>query len=110
MIATEIKKLYYNISEVAKKFDISESTLRHWEREFSQLKPKRTSAGDRKYTEKDLATIEKIIGLRREHTVEGAKKILQNKQSKNIENEIVIQKLQEVKAFLLQLKNSLGGS
>lgn len=34
-------KLYYSISEVAKKFGINESTLRFWEKEFPQLTPKR---------------------------------------------------------------------
>lgn len=33
-------KLYYNIGEVAKMFGVNESTLRYWEQEFPQIKPK----------------------------------------------------------------------
>ena len=40
-------KLYYSISEVARMFDVNESLLRFWEKEFPQLRPKK---GDRKST------------------------------------------------------------
>ena len=33
-------KLYYSISEVAQMFDVNESLLRFWEKEFPQLSPK----------------------------------------------------------------------
>ena len=32
-------KLYYSISEVARMFDVNESLLRFWEKEFPQLRP-----------------------------------------------------------------------
>lgn len=32
-------KLYYSISEVAAMFDVNESLLRFWEKEFPQLNP-----------------------------------------------------------------------
>ena len=44
-------KLYYSIGEVAKMFDINESTLRYWESEFPHLKPKTNSKNVRQYTE-----------------------------------------------------------
>ena len=36
-------KLYYSISEVAQMFDVNESLLRFWEKEFPQLSPKKGS-------------------------------------------------------------------
>ena len=39
-------KLYYSISEVARMFDVNESLLRFWEKEFPQLRPKKGRAGD----------------------------------------------------------------
>ena len=33
-------KLYYSISEVAKMFDVNESLLRYWEKEFPMISPK----------------------------------------------------------------------
>ena len=32
-------KLYYNISEVAKMFDVKETLLRYWETVFPQISP-----------------------------------------------------------------------
>ena len=36
-------KLFYTIQEVAEMLDLPASTLRYWEKEFSVLKPQRTS-------------------------------------------------------------------
>ena len=32
-------KLYYSISEVARMFDVNESLLRYWEKEFPMIAP-----------------------------------------------------------------------
>ena len=42
-------KLYYSISEVAAMFDVNESLLRFWEKEFPQLNPKKGGRGIRQY-------------------------------------------------------------
>lgn len=34
-------KMYYSIGEVAKMFDVNESLLRYWEKEFPIISPKR---------------------------------------------------------------------
>ena len=34
-------KLYYSIGEVAKMFDVNESLLRYWEKEFPIISPKK---------------------------------------------------------------------
>jgi DNA-binding transcriptional MerR regulator len=41
MIPSELTKNYYSIGEVAKMFDLNTSALRFWEKEFSELKPKK---------------------------------------------------------------------
>ena len=50
-------KLYYSISEVAQMFDVNESLLRFWEKEFPQLSPKKGSRGAVSYTHLTLPTI-----------------------------------------------------
>ena len=35
------EKLYYNIGEVSKAFNVNSSLLRFWEKEFEELKPKK---------------------------------------------------------------------
>lgn len=104
-----ISKLYYSIKEVSEQFGVSESTLRAWEKEFPNLKPKRSSSGDRKYTEKDIKEVRLIVSVRKERklTVEGAKNYIQAKEHKKEENEDLIQKLNKVKGFLTDLRNAL---
>ena len=68
-------KLYYSISEVAKKTSIKPYVLRFWEKEFSHLKPKKNRAGNRSYQQKDIDLINQIKHLLYEegYTIEGAK-------------------------------------
>ncbi len=104
-----ISKLYYSIKEVSEMFNVSESSLRAWERDFPNLKPKRNSSGDRKYTEKDIKEVRLIVSVRKEKklTVEGAKNYIQAKEHKKGENEDLIIKLNKVKNFLVDFRNSL---
>lgn len=76
-----IKKLYYSISEVSRITGIEQYVLRYWESEFECLKPQKNRAGNRIYTNKDIQLILKITSLLREkkYTIEGARKILENK-------------------------------
>ena len=59
-------KLYYSISEVAEMFDVNESLLRFWEKEFPQIKPRKTSGGTRQYRKEDIETIKLIYHLVKE--------------------------------------------
>ena len=45
----ELKK-YYGIAEVAEKFNVAESLLRYWEKEFPNIKPRKSGRGVRQYT------------------------------------------------------------
>jgi DNA-binding transcriptional MerR regulator len=108
-ISNTIQKLYYSIKEVSEKFSVSESALRSWERDFPNLKPKRSSSGDRKYTEKDIKEIALIVRVRKEKklTVEGTKNYIQAKEHKKAENEDLIKSLTKVKDFLIEIRNTL---
>ena len=55
--------LYYTIKEVAAMFDVKESLLRFWEKEFPHLKPQTTGNKVRQYTEKDIEQIRLIHNL-----------------------------------------------
>lgn len=79
-------KLYYSIGEVAKMFDINESTLRYWESEFPHLKPKTNSKNVRQYTEKDIEQIKVIYNLVkvRGFKLAAARKML-NENRKNVD-------------------------
>lgn len=76
----QIKKLYYSISEVGKLVDEEHYVLRYWETEFEQLHPQKNRAGNRIYTQKDIAVIKMIKSLLREkrYTIDGAKSIMKD--------------------------------
>lgn len=73
-----IDRLYYSITEVSKLLSEEQHVLRYWEREFSQLKPQKNRAGNRVYSEKDIAVLQVIRRLLRDerYTVAGAKEYL----------------------------------
>ena len=105
-----LTKRYYSISEVAQMFDMNISKLRFWEEQFPTLEPKRDRSGDRKYTQDDIRLLQEIVELVDDqgHTIEGARKALENKKKKKNANQEVIDKLDEIKSFLEFLRSSLN--
>jgi DNA-binding transcriptional MerR regulator len=103
------EKQYYAISEVAAMFHVNVSLLRFWENEFDILKPKKNKKGDRFFRPEDVKNLELIHHLlrRQKYTIEGAKDYLKKNKSKAIQNFQMIQSLQKIRAFLLELKAEL---
>ncbi len=93
-----MKKMFYVIKEVSDLLDESESTLRFWEGEFKELRPRRSSGGKRLYSEDDIKLLKKIKYLLREKklSIEGANEQLRGK----TEELDLIGKLEEVKRIL----------
>lgn len=75
-----MQKLYYSISEVSELLKEEQHILRYWEKEFKSLKPKKNSAGNRKYNKKDLDLLKRIKQLIREDkiTLTAAKDVIDN--------------------------------
>lgn len=99
-----IRKLYYSISEVATATDLEPHVLRYWETEFEQLRPKKNRAGNRVYTDADIATLNRIKRLLKEdkYTIEGARQILSKLE--NPDEDFVLEgSLRELRAFLANL-------
>lgn len=103
------QKLYYSIGEVAKAFDVNQSLIRFWDKEFDILKPKKNAKGNRMFTPEDIKNLKLIFHLVKERgfTLEGAKTHLKENQKKTLDKFEIITKLETVKAELLALKNSL---
>lgn len=102
-------KQYYTIGQVADMFHVNHSLLRMWSKEFSQFLQTRTNKkGDRYYRPEDVKTLYLIHHLvrQRKFTMQGAKDYL--KKNKNADDRFVlIQSLQKIKGFLLEIKASL---
>lgn len=73
-----VDKLYHSIGEVAERLGVNTSLIRYWEKEFGTLRPRRNGKGDRLYTMKDIAQLERIHHLVKEKgfTLNGAKEML----------------------------------
>ncbi len=82
---------YKTISEVVKILDLKSKksksipthTLRYWEKEFKQIKPKILNGNRRYYDDKNIKIIEKIHFLLKDQgmTINGVKKILNEKKT-----------------------------
>ena len=102
-------KIYYSIGEVAKMFSVNASLIRFWEKEFDIIKPKKNKKGNRLFTKKDIANFHVIFHLVKEkgYTLDGAKKKLKGSKDTTIKNAEIVQSLQKIKSFLLELKEEL---
>lgn len=108
----ETGKRYYAIGEVAEKFSVTTSLLRHWETEFPALQPKKNKKGDRRYTERDIETVRTIYQLVKEkgYTLHGARESIKAKANQPPDKATLIESLEDLKAFLVQLRDKLTGS
>ena len=102
------QKQYYSIGVVAAMFRENQSLIRYWETEFDILQPKKNGKGDRFFRPVDIKNLVLIYDLlrRRKFTIEGAKDYLKGNR-KAEEKFAMIQSLEKIKGFLLELKASL---
>ena len=103
------EKLYYTIGEVASMFNVNTSLIRYWEKEFDIIKPQKNKKGNRLFTRKDIDNFHQIYNLVKErgYTLQGAKdklKLSQKELSREIE---VVQTLQKIQNFLLEVRKEL---
>jgi DNA-binding transcriptional MerR regulator len=93
---------------VAAMFHENQSLIRYWETEFDILQPRKNRKGDRFFRPVDVKNLVMIYDLlrRRKFTIEGAKDYL--KRNKNADEKFaMIQSLERIKTFFLELKASL---
>lgn len=106
-------KLYYSISEVAQKFNVTETLLRFWEKEFPNIKPQKASRGIRQYTKADIEQVRLVYHLVKERgmTLQGARDMIRrdkggNSINRNVE---VIERLKSIRTELQAISRDLNG-
>ncbi len=74
------EKLYFRIGEVARLCRLPAYVLRFWETEFPQLKPVKSSTGQRMYRKRDVESVVRIKRLLYEegYTIAGARQQLRD--------------------------------
>jgi DNA-binding transcriptional MerR regulator len=104
-----VEKLYYTIGEVADLFGVNTSLIRFWEKEFDVLKPKKNAKGNRLFTADDVENLKVIYHLVKErgYTLQGAREKLKDNKEDVVENVAIIEKLQHIRSFLMEVKKNL---
>ena len=76
--------MYYTMGEVSAMFDVNQSLLRFYEKEFDILQPKKNKKGNRYFTPEDIENLKIIFHLIRDkgYTINGAREHLK----KNMES------------------------
>ena len=103
------EKMYYAIGEVADMFHVNASLLRHWEDEFDTIHPKKSDRGERKYTKEDIDAVKLVYHLVKErgYKLKAAQKVIKDKKKETQDQMEMIDSLQDVKSFLLDLTKKL---
>ena len=119
---SKLESAYKTIGEVAeiiglksKRSDTSAThTIRYWEKEFKQIKPKILNGNRRYYDKKNIDLIKKVHFLLKDQgmTIKGVKKILDNDDTlkldenlnKSISSDILKNKLKKISNIINDLK------
>lgn len=102
-------KLYYSISEVARMFDVNESLLRYWEKEFPMIAPKKAGGNIRQYRKEDIENIRLVYHLVKEKgmTLAGAKQRLKQNRESAASSAEIMERLKRVREELVSMRKEL---
>ncbi|GAA4912846.1 MerR family transcriptional regulator [Mucilaginibacter defluvii] len=105
----EISKMYYTMGEVSAMFDVNQSLLRFYEKEFDILQPKKNKKGNRYFTNEDIENLKIIFHLIRDkgYTINGAKEHMRNNMGESKDQQRVLNALENLKKFLLEVRDQL---
>ena len=105
----EISKMYYTMGEVAIMFDVNQSLLRFYEKEFDVLQPKKNKKGNRYFTPEDIENLKIIFHLIKEkgYTISGAKEYLKSNFNNTKDDQKIISALENIKSFLIEVRDQL---
>ena len=92
-------KQFYSIGEVAAMFEVNETTLRFWEKEFPQIAPQKMGKA-RRYTKADVEQVRLVHGAARE--------LLKKNKTGMAQTVEVVDRLRKIKAELQALREELG--
>lgn len=105
-------KLYYSISEVAQMFNVTETLLRYWEKEFPNISPKKTGRSVRQYTKADIEQVRLVYHLVKQKgmTLQGARDAIKHTGGNTANTRIdVLERLTRIKDELQALNKELNG-
>ena len=105
-----MEKLLYSMGEVTEMFDVNASLIRYWESKFDCIRPHKNKKGNRMFTPSDIENFKIIYHLVKERgmTLEGAKKAMKRRGKKLLGEISILERLQNIRAMLVEVRESLG--
>ncbi len=104
-------KLYYSISEVAQMFNVTETLLRFWEKEFPNISPRKAGRGIRQYSKEDIEEVRLVHHLVKERgmTLQGARDAMRRDKGSTNKQIEVIERLKSIRDELQAINRELNG-
>ena len=101
--------MYHTMGEVTAMFGVNHSLIRYYEKEFDVLQPKKNKKGNRLFSPEDVENLKVIFHLVKEKgfTLAGAKEHLKANRAGVKENQRIVDALERLKQFLLEVKEQL---
>ena len=105
----DISKMYYTMGEVAILFDVKQSLIRYYEREFDVLELKKNKKGDRYFTKEDVETLGLIINLIKDkgYTLQGARDYMKSNHKAVKDDMRILNSLENLKKFLIDVRDQM---
>ena len=90
-------------------FDVNESLLRYWEKEFPIIAPKKAGGGIRQYRKEDIENVRLVYHLVKEKgmTLQGAKQKLRMNKETTIRTTEIIDRLKLIREELVSMRKEL---
>ena len=90
-------------------FDVNTSLIRHWESQFSILRPKRNKKGNRLFSPEDVENLKMIYHLVKERgmTLPGARQRMKDNKEATLRNFEIVERLKSIREELIGMKESL---
>lgn len=103
-------KILYSMGEVCEMFDLPASTIRFWEKNFAQIKPKKNAKGNRLFTPEDIEVLKVIYHLIKEKgmTLSGADKYLKDNKVAARKESSVVEILERMKSTLIEIRTEIS--
>ena len=105
----QLTKKFYRIGDVSELLGLPQSTIRFWEKEFSELRHRRNGGGTRMYTPSDIEQLRIIKFLIKDKglTLEGAREHLRRNRRDLDRKHEVVRRLKDIRRQLTAMLEAL---
>lgn len=106
----QVSKQYYSLRETEEETDVPASTLRYWEKMFTELSPRKDGHGNRYYSREDQELIKRIKYIRDElhiTRINAIRKELAHNAKHSDERQAALEILMRVKEELCEIRKMI---